>query len=630
MFIRSAPGAQPVLPQMRRRVRSLVLVVGIAFAVLTGRLWQLQVMRGDRYHEGVISNVVNTRYLPSVRGEIRDRHGRALVDNRPAFNIYVTPRQFSAPELERLTRLLDLTEREVAQIRERLAVARRRDPHRAALVLEDQGRDRAALVAQARLELPAVRVVDEPYRRYVYGSLAAHILGYMNHLTAAELTRYGAQGYDASELIGRYGLERQWEHYLRGKKGIERYVVDATGARVQGEESEAFIKKGEGFEPPVPGHNLVLTLDYGLQEVAERALRWHAAGAVVVVEVKTGRLLAVVSKPAFDPNVMTGHLTAAEDAALKADPRKPYLDKTLRRTYPPGSTFKLFTMIAGLDSNVIEPGDSRECRGSIERGRMRFRCPGRVAHGKKVDLHQAIKRSCNVYVWELAEQIGIDRLAETAGEFGFGAPTGLGLNGDVPGRVPTREWYESRSGFKIGYTLNAATGQGDVEVTVVQLAMAYAAIANGGYLYVPQVVQRIETARGTVVAEFPPTLRRQLAVSPAALDALRPGLRAVVNSDGGTAHRARSEIVEFAGKTGTAQSQTHRRRRDRDYQPEPEGWDPTQDHAWFAGYAPAQSPEIAVVVLVEHGGSGGAVAAPVAKEIIEGYFQDVPAAEVVH
>src|SRR5690606_31012248 len=220
MLIRSAPGTQPAAPELHRRVRWVVVVVAGAFLSLVARLWQLQVVRGDRYHEGVISNVVDERFLPSVRGKILDRDGEALVDNRPAFNIYITPARFPEGALEQLARLLGLHEDEREAVRETLEAARRRDPNRAVLVLEDQGRDRAALVAQARVELPGVQVHDEPYRRYVHGDLAAHVLGYMNHLTQQELAEYGPQGYDPSEFIGRYGIEKQWEHYLRGKKGI--------------------------------------------------------------------------------------------------------------------------------------------------------------------------------------------------------------------------------------------------------------------------------------------------------------------------------------------------------------------------------------------------------------------------
>jgi len=619
MLIRSAPGSQPAMPQIHRRARWVVGFVCLVFLFLIGRLWQLQVVRGEHYHQGVIQNVVSTRFLPSVRGKIVDRNGTPLADNRPAFNIYVTPALFVEPTFERLSSLLHLEVGDQALVRARVNVGRARDPNQAVMVLEDQGRDRAALVSQARLELPGVLVVDEPYRRYAHEISAAHIVGYMNHLTPTELAEYGPQGYDSSEFIGRYGLERQWEHYLRGKKGIERFVVDATGMRVDDKESETLIE-GPSFEPPVPGHNIVTTIDLELQKLAERAVRWHSAAAVVVIEVDTGRLLAVVSTPTFDPNVMTGHLTRADEDALLGDPRRPFVDKTLRQHYPPGSVFKPVTLIAAVEDGAVDPYEERVCRGWHERGRRTFRCPGGHAHGK-IDFVQAIKHSCNVYVWELSELVGLNRIAEVARDLGFGAATGVGLNGDIPGRMPTREWYEGRRGFKIGYTLNAATGQGDVEVTVMQVAQAYAALANGGKLYVPQIVRRIENASGGVVAKYEPKLRRRLNVSQKTLELIHAGTWAVVNEEGGTAFSAHSEIVEFAGKTGTAQVRGRKHRSKDEEVLRKKGWDPSRDHAWFAGWAPANNPEIAVVVLIEHGGRGGGVAGPVAREVIEGYMQ---------
>lgn len=615
MLIRSAPGTANPLPQLHRRVRWIVGVVALAFLVLIGRLWQLQVVRGERYHERVLSIVGSAQLIPAVRGKILDRKGRELVDNRPAFNIYATPRDLDDGQLAELVRLLELDDEELRFVRERVAAGRARAPREPVLILGDQGRDRASLIQQARLHLPAIVVRDEPYRRYVHGDLAAHALGYMNHPTQAELADAEAK-LGPDDFVGRHGLEAQWERYLRGDKGIERFVVDATGQRVEhGDES---LLDGPRFVAPKPGHNLVVTLDLQLQQIAEHAVRRHAAAAVVVVEVDTGRILAMVSKPSFDPNVMTGHLTTAEDALLRSDPRQPYLDKATRLHYPPGSTFKFVTMLAALEDGVVTGETELECKGWHRRGNRSFRCSG-GAH-KHVDVVSAIKHSCNVYVWQLAELVTLDRLAEIAGDFGFGATTGLGLNGEVRGRMPTRDWYATQHRtFKIGYTLNAATGQGDVEVTVLQLAMAYAAIANGGALYVPQLVRRMETASGAVVMEYAPKLRRRVNIRPEHLEIMRRGMWAVVNEVGGTAHDADSELLAFAGKTGTAQARSGRRRADDEALPD--GWHPARDHAWFAGFAPADRPEIAVVVLIEHGGRGGAIAGPVAREVIEGWWK---------
>ena len=619
MLIRSAPGSgESRSPELHRRLGWLLGLMVVIFAVLVARLWQLQVVRGNEYFEAARSNVVDERFLPSVRGKILDRNRVPLADNRPAFNIYVVPRLFDAAARERLVDLLALTGEEIARLDQRVASARKRRSGRAVMVLEDQGRDRAGLVAQARPQLGgAVEVHDEPYRTYPHGQLAAHLVGFMNQPSSAEMAELEKQGYDASEFIGRYGVERAWEKYLHGVKGIERYIINARGERMEGAEAEGLIE-GERFEPPIAGHDVILTLDLELQQRAEQAVSGVAAAAIAVVEVETGRMLALVSTPSFDPNVMTGHLTRAEHARLQGDPRHPYVDKTLQQHYPPGSTWKFVVGGAALDDRLVSTHEHLSCSGQHRAGGRVFQCMH--THGS-IDFATAVQRSCNVYFWKLAERVGIDRMADTARDFGFGAPTGLGLNGEVSGRVPTRELYRKRGAHTVGHTLNAATGQGDVELTVVQLVMAYAALANGGRLYVPKVVERVESARGQLIAEESPELRRQVSMSPAAMDALRDGMWRVVNVPGGTAHElGRSQLVEIAGKTGTAQVRGRRHKEDA---AAPGDWDPHRDHAWFAGWAPARHPEIAIVVLIEHGGGGGKMAAPVAREVIEAYFARV-------
>lgn len=615
MLIKSAPGTGPVLPELHHRLRWLVVVVGAAFLFLVGRLWQLQVVRGDQYLEEALSNVVNTRPIPSVRGKIVDRVGRPLATNRAAFNIYVTPRHFAAvvPELQLL---LGLSEDEMAGLAEQVRRAQKRKAHAPQLVLADQGPERAALVEQASFRLPGVEVRYEPYRDYPHGSLASHVIGYMNHLTDKEAERLRGEGYDSDELIGRDGIERKMENHLRGKKGVERFVVNARGQRVEGAEADRLIE-GPALTKPVAGHDVVLTLDLELQKAAEKAVARHPAAAIAAVEVNTGRILALVSKPSFDSNVMTGQLTRARQAEMNADPREPHIDKTLQQHYPPGSLYKFVTAVAALEDNLVTEDEELVCPGYYERSRQKFRC---TSKHDKVDMASAIQHSCNVYFWKLAERVGMDRMAEVATDFGFGSPTGLGLNGDVPGRVPTRAWYRQHSVFKVGNTLNMATGQGDVEVTVVQLAMAYAALANGGDLYVPQIIERVDNAAGETMFAYQPKVRRSIRISASNLELMQQGMDRVVNQEGGTAFEyAHSDKVHYAGKTGTAQVRRKRRKQ----VIEVEGWHPHRDHAWFAGYAPAEAPRIAVVVLIEHGGPGGKIAAPVGREVIEAYFADV-------
>ena len=611
--------------EVGRRLRWAVIVLAGMFLLLLGRLWQLQVVRGDSYYQRTVSNVVREKFLPSVRGKIVDRHGVPLADNRPAFNIYMVPEKTpaaAASVIDAMHGLLGLNDDDLAKINERLDNARKRDAKTPVLVLEDQGRDRAALVEQSRSNIKGVEVRHEPYRFYPQGNLAAHLVGYMTQMTATELDRLTKQGYDADELVGRYGLEASAENYLRGKKGVERFGVDARG-EVLDDKTTAGLISGDRVVAPVAGDNVVLTLDVELQRLAERAVAHVAAAAVVVLDIKTGKILAMVSKPSFDPNVMTGHLTRAEDALLRDDPRKPFIDKTLSATYPPGSVFKFVTTIAALEDGVAHEEENVVCTGEYVLANQRFTCNHGNAHGK-LDLLGAIQHSCNVYFWTLIERVGLDRLAEVAREYGFGSPTNLGLNGDSPGRIPTKAWYEGRGHYNLGYATNAATGQGDVEVTVLQLAMAYAALGNGGTLFVPQIVERVESADGQVIMSYQPKIARQVHTPANILDVWKRGMWKVVNEKGGTGFPyAMSEIVPIAGKTGTAEVRKHHKM-DADASGLA-GWFPGESHAWFAGWAPADNPEIAIVVLDEHGGPGGKTAGPIAKAIIEGYWTKVRA-----
>jgi penicillin-binding protein 2 len=368
----------------------------------------------------------------------------------------------------------------------------------------------------------------------------------------------------------------------------------------------------------------VLTLDMDLQRIVERALRGSRAAAAAFLDVETGRILALASKPTFDPNLMSRGLSPEAASRIMSDHLRPFRDKALSDTYNPGSTFKVITAAAALEEKLITLEDKVRCAGFIQVGRRRFRCT--KVH-KSVNLHDAIVQSCNVFFYDLGARPGMmNRLAKFANELGLGAPSGLGLNNEQAGFVPTEEWHRAQAttsgkseGFVVGHALNTAIGEGATRATVLQMALAYAAIANGGKLWLPQIVERVESPDGKVVEEFPPRVRRDVAVSAETLATIRSGLYGVVSDPKGTAYKARSHRIEVAGKTGTAQVYRGGRA-GKDDPPLPYE---RVDHAWFAGYAPAAKPRIAFAILVEHGGHGGAVAAPVAMEIIDNYFDSV-------
>jgi penicillin-binding protein 2 len=602
---------------------ALVLALG-TLGILAGRLYQLQVVRGDHYSRLSRSNFIKRLDVPADRGMIVDRRGAIVVDARPSYDVEITP-AFSPDvhgTVDALARVLDLEEEALARIRERIDAARGLERFRPVPVRRDVGRDALDWLESRRIDLDGVDVRVRPQRHYRYGEMLAHVLGYMNEIGAAELARAREADLDyrMGDMIGRSGLEERFESALRGRDGMEQVVVDAKGRRMQQDgDGPPLIPDEERLRESVPGHNLVLSVDMRLQQIAEEAFP-GLAGSIVAVDPQTGYILAMVSRPGFDPNRLSGRITAAELRELAEDPLQPILHRTIQQHYTPGSTFKVATALAGLQSGAVTgPDHGTSCGGGYQLGRRRWRCWHAGGHGFQA-LHGSLMRSCNVYYYWTADRMGIDPLAEWARNLGFGRRTGIGLPHEIPGIVPDRDWYRQNhpEGYQHGFALNASIGQGDITATPLQLAMAYAALSNGGILYRPQLVRRVEDAYGNLVEEFQPEVTGRLDVPPEHLQAIVQGLRAVVNEPGGTAfyRRPRDLEVEVAGKTGTSQvvriGQTRVRHEDRPYE--------HRNHAVFAAFAPVEDAEIAVAVIHEHGGSGGRDAAPAAMAVIEGYF----------
>src|SRR5262252_2259691 len=606
-------GQDAELPEIRRRARYFALFVLLAFVVIACRLFYLQVIEGDVFFRVTSDSIVRTEALPAVRGQIRDRKGKVMATVRPSYNVYGTPGVVKPEVFARLRALLGMNGDQAMDVWERLAAPQNTRTPAPILIAEDVSREAMASI-ETGVDLPGVKIVSGPRRSYPYGGLAAHVVGFMNEISADELRSKKDEGYRAGDLIGCTGVERQWDGYLRGHAGFQKVVVDRRGMP---KTDIRDVIEGPATKAAVPGNNVVLTLDADVQKIAERALRPAAAAGAVVIDIGTGRLLAMVSKPAFDPNEMSGHLTPEAEQRLLADRYKPLHDKTVSETYYPGSTFKAVSAISALEDRLVTPEEKTKCHGSFELARHRFKC---TKTHLTVNLYDAIVQSCNVYFYELGARPGMmDRLAKFGADLGLGAPTGLGLNGEEGGFLPTEEWYRDQKrknpkaeGFQIGQALNAVIGQGSTRVTLLQMATLYAAIANGGKLWLPQIVDHVEAPDGQVLEEFPPRVRREITVSPENLAFVRQALVGVVNEPKGTAFKARSTEIEVAGKTGTAQ--VHGRRGD------PAGGYDSNDHAWFVGFAPAARPRIALAVIVEHGGHGGEVAAPPAMEIIDKYF----------
>jgi penicillin-binding protein 2 len=618
--------------EFRKRFRWIALLMLMAFLGIAGRLFQLQVLEGDENRALAIENIVRRVTLATTRGIIRDRTGKVLASSRASYNLYVVPSKLDMQTTwPKLAGWVGLQDEERLRLEERLQkiTSDPENPRKDQQILlrEDISRDAMAIISTHKDELlfrrgkessQAVFVVPTPVRYYPYGEAAAHVLGYMAEVSGETLPKLRAQGYIEGDRLGIVGTERAWESYLRGTRGWEKVLVDASGKR---RETIDGIIDGDGRIDPIPGRDLRLTIDADLQVAIDKAFRGELAGGVVLVEVKTGRILGLYSKPSFDPNALSGAFGKAviRDTfhRMYNDPLKPAVDKTISGSYPPGSTFKPFTALAGLEKGLIDPRATAQCRGYVKFGKKMYGCTH--VHGA-TNLHKAIAESCNVYFWGLVtdNQVGLDLIAEMGQRFGFGQKTGLGINSEASGRMPTRAWmtYRNKGRYLQGFALNAAIGQGATTVSVLQLALAYAALANGGTLYQPQLVRAVETASGTVVQEFSPRVRRHVEIDVENLRLVQKALVSGAQEEGGTAFRARLEGVDLAGKTGTAQV-GHKVVRGVESE---KVWYFNRDHAWFAGFAPSSAPEVAIVVLVEHGGAGGKHAAPIAFRVIRAYM----------
>jgi penicillin-binding protein 2 len=440
----------------------------------------------------------------------------------------------------------------------------------------------------------------------------AHVLGKLGEITAAQLEQRDYLGYRQGDVIGQAGIEALYDRELRGRPGGRNVLVDAHGRDLE----------ELGSVEPHPGHNLVLHLDQRMQAAAEAALdATPAGGALVAMDPRNGEVLALVSRPSFDANRFAAGIDRRAWEELRNDPRKPLQDRALSGQYPPGSTYKVVTAIAGLELGSIRPETEVHCGGSFGLGRRRYRCWKKEGHGA-MNVHRALVQSCDVFFYQTALRVGVDRLAYYARMLGFAQPTGIELRPEAGGLIPTRAWKQQRFGepWMEGETLSIGIGQGFNLVTPIQLAVAYAAIGNGGRVWRPQVLRSIEDVFGQPLEQRSPELVSELAVSPRTLEIVRAGLRGVVQEERGTggAMRKLPGGIEAAGKTGTAQVVALAEdppENDEDIAIE------HRDHAWFVTYLPAESPELVVSVIVVHGGHGGSAAAPVARRVAETWLE---------
>jgi penicillin-binding protein 2 len=606
--VTSRRGARgPADPGVERRLLVGAFFVLFAWTILLSRLFFLQVVEGEQFRISAERNSIRTHRVPATRGIVFDRNGTILADARPAFDVLVVPHE--AGDLpSTLGRLARLTGEPEASLVQRIGTPTGRARFQPRVAVRDAGRDVMSRVEVRLWALPGVLTQASPLRFYPFGDSAAHVLGTIGEINRSQLEDKRYAGYRPGDEVGQSGIETLVEGELRGRPGGRNVLVD-----VQGRELELL-----GAVEPQAGNNVVLTLDQRLQGVAEAALdETGRAGAVVALDPATGEVLVLSSRPSFDPNRFAAGIDRGTWEGLVHHPRSPLQNRALQGQYPPGSTYKVVTAIAGLEEGVLDADTHVDCKGSYKLGRRRYRCWKRGGHGR-VDLYRALVESCDVFFYRAGVELGVDRLAYYARALGLGRTTGIDIGSEEAGLVPTSGWKERR--FKEpwieGETVSIAIGQGFNLWTPIQLASVYAAIANGGTRYRPFLVKRIEQPGGNTVRVVSPTVVEEVPISHRTLEVIRRALRGVVHERNGTGARLRGlpGDVEAAGKTGTAQVVS---------QSGDEGEDVAEqlrDHAWFVGYAPADAARIVVAVLVEHGGQGSRAAGPIARRVLEAYF----------
>ena len=617
-----------------RRARILFGGLAFLFAILGIRLYMLQIVEWEQYRIQSEKNTMQPVIIQANRGLIRDRNGIILVDNRPSYNISVIPPRFLAnigenkghELLERLGQIVDLPSETITK---KLQSHNRYyyDPVKLKLDVDFEA---ISVIEENRYDFPGVEIQIEPRRGYpIFENpsaqpadsshavreagvsnphmakphhnassplpLAPHTLGYVGLINASQYSLLKAEGYRYDDRIGKRGIERMFEDRMRGHKGVRYIEVNAKGREVG-----SFPEK---TDPPIPGEDLWLTLDWRVQHAAEHAFADSMRGSLVAMHPQSGEIIAIVSKPGFHPRSIRDPKAWQH---LQTDPSKPLLNRSLQGEYPPASVFKMISSIAALDMGIIKADEYRfrPCTGGMFFGDRRFRCHNKRGCGT-INLRQALVKSCDVFFYQLGLKVGIDNWHRYAAMFGFGELTNIdiasGGDGEARGLLPSRAYYEQRHGFWArGNMLNLTIGQGELLATPLQVARYTSALATG-QLPIPHVIKG--TQGGTT----------SLPISQEIIKTVQSIMKDVVNSPGGTGRRARLSDIVVAGKTGTAQN--------------PHG----EDHAWFVAYAPAENPRIAVAVVVENGGSGGRVAAPIAQKTLEAYFEAVskPASELL-
>lgn len=622
------------LKEFAPKYRFLYLILGVVLAIVGCRLWYLQVFQGKNLRLWSEKNHIKLQKLAAPRGMILDRMGRIIVDNRPGFDAVITP-QYTQSLEETAYEVAKILNLEASDIIQKLRTSRRRQgAFKSVVIKEDLNRDEVARIERIRKYHPGLKIEVRIKRTYLMGHNGAQLFGYVGEVTKQHLKTRNAQTFshqhiEQGDTIGRSGIEADFDDYLRGRNGVSFVQVDVSGREFKSVEVPKVLSLLDSIQEPQPGHSLILTLDKHIQEATYKAFVDRGRiGSVVVLENKTGKVLAWVNSPSFNPALFWPKIKSHNWQKLIEDPLEPLRNKVIQDHYPPGSTFKVVVALAALQEGLANDQTTHTCKGSLRLGRRNFYCASQHGHGE-LNLTEALEQSCNVFFYKLAMDLGIDKIAEYGRSLGMGQKTGVDIRGEVSGLMPDSFWkiQTRKEAWQLGETLNIAIGQGFVLTSPLQLASVFSGIANGGPVYKPYLVDKILNAEGQAIKEAKPQLLRdpskglntEVTISPESYQAVQKGLFSVIHGKKGTARWYKVPDLKAAGKSGTVQvkkmkaSQLFSKCEDLPVL--------QRHHGWFVGYAPFEHPEITVAVFAQNSCSGSRGGAPIFRDVVKAYFE---------
>ncbi|MCB0327049.1 MAG: penicillin-binding protein 2 [Bdellovibrionales bacterium] len=581
------------------------------FLVLLSRVWFLQIVEGEKWRQFSEANRIKLKEIPAMRGRILDRNQQVIAASRPLFQLQLLRSKAEQPLeilVDQLQKLISI-DKSVDDIKRE---SQKINPHHPYVIKEDLSEDEVAIMLSKQVLFPGLHVEVVPVRDYIDHEINGHLLGYIGEIGKKQLERKKLQEdffYELGDTLGVSGIEKSFEEILRGVDGARPVVEDVWG-RELGVELSSDLLPGFSPRPAQDGKDLVLTIDKDLQNFSQKLIQ-DKAFSIVALDPRNGDILAMISQPGFHPEDFVNGIDPKLWKTLANDPQKPLFNRSIQGLYPPASTFKAFTALAILEEGVTNPDEKVFCPGYYRIGREVKRCWQHAGHGW-MNLVGALKNSCDTYFYEMSLRLGIDKLSHYVEQFGLGHKTGISLSDEAAGLVPDKKWKlrSYNETWVDGETASVAIGQGALQTTPLQMAVAYAALINGGQIIEPRLALRALDQQDQIVQEFDVKPLSTVSISESSLQPVLKGLKAVVNEPGGTGYWfARSNKIDIAGKTGTAQVVGRK------------SGLKIENHAWFLGYAPIEDPEIVVSVIVEYGGNGSSGAGPIAKKVIEKYFE---------